>query len=170
MHTGAGAVQEAAAPARGDLQMNHKNPLTYTSTTIVKRRTLVHSSPFQSLSCLHTFASLCLALAAHSCLRTHLCLPLSCPCTPFLPLYTPLPPFVLPLQPKTFFAAERTFLSWLNVAVLLTFVALSLMVSDEHTHNKSILLVRVHWCDAHLPVLAQCGRPPYLCGPVSDGE
>ncbi len=30
-------------------------------------------------------------------------------------------------QPKTFFAAERTFLSWLNLSVLLLFIAVSLL-------------------------------------------
>lgn len=35
------------------------------------------------------------------------------------------------VEPKTFFAAERTFVAWLNVSVLLMFTSLSLMAGHD---------------------------------------
>ncbi len=41
-------------------------------------------------------------------------------------------------QPKTFFAAERTFLSWINLSVMLMFVALSLLATAASFARNAI--------------------------------
>lgn len=52
------------------------------------------------------------------------------------------------VEPKTFFANERTFLSWVNVAVLIMFTALSLLSDRSFFGSRGVGGPTTSQCDS----------------------
>ncbi|KXZ43930.1 hypothetical protein GPECTOR_77g27 [Gonium pectorale] len=63
------------------------------------------------------------------------------------------------VEPKTFFAAERTFLSWLNIAVLVMFTSLSLMADRLAMFGGHQSVAALPLPDGTTPGVAAVGTP-----------